>query len=52
MVAVTYECSTIACGGKHDSSYKIILKMLWNILKVVQFVAAANNCIHVNNSEI
>ncbi len=32
---------------------KIFLKMLWNILKVVQFIAVANNnCIHVNKGEI
>ncbi len=32
---------------------KIVLKEYWNLLKVVEFIAIANNnCIQVNRSEI
>ncbi len=42
-----------AKNGGCEQLSNIFLKMHWNILKVVQFIAVANiNCIHINKGEI
>ncbi len=56
---VIFECSTIAWQARvklaqlTSVTFKNRPQNAWNILKVFQFIAVANNnCIHVNKGEI